>query len=110
MTAKPLLGVLGLWLFASACSGETITLLCATPDKKEEHSITLDTEQKTVIQDGKLGVGVMMTDDAVSYYLRNKKIKTSNKLDLSEDLLYVATPKEPPEVGYTRVKLACRRN
>lgn len=110
MTAKPLLGWLGLWLFSSACPGETITLLCATPDQKEEHSITLDTEQKTVIQDGKLGVGVMMTDSEVSYYVKNKKIKTSNKLDLSEDLLYMATPREPPEVGYARAKLACRRN
>lgn len=110
MTAKPLLGWLGLWLFSSACPGETINLVCAAPDQKEEHSITLDTEQKTVIQDGKLAVGVMMTDSEVSYYLKNKKIKTSNKLDLSEDLLHVATPREPPEVGYARAKLACRRN
>ncbi|MGZ8219563.1 hypothetical protein [Methylomagnum sp.] len=110
MNLKPLFYLTSLWLVSASCPGETITFICNTPDKKEEHSITLDTEQKTVIQDGKLAVGVMMTGSEATYYLKNKKIKSTNKLDLSEDRLYVAIPRQPPDVGYDRATLACRRN
>jgi hypothetical protein len=109
MNIKSLFYIMGLWTFFAPCFGETITLVCTEPGDAKEHKITIDTEQKTVVHDGRLGINVLMEENNVHYFFKKRKRSSDNKIDLADNYLYMASPKAPPEVGYDRIKLPCRR-